>query len=342
MLNKFLESLYNKVFVNVVVSRSQTMVYVEVCTKNRVVQRAEDVFDTTTFNLEMKEFISHYTAESPYSYISFLDTAKDQGAIPTCIKNQIPFYKDLSASLSRCYNNAWTFHSSQEEIYALERRYEKIGVDFIFSPFLALANFFKDKIATNMATFILIQEGYLSLCIFNESELFYAKHLDLDNAVQDEEILIYDDVEIDVDLLDEGIDLDDVDAIEEIDSFEDFGDIEDLDGIEETDDFLESTDVEEELHQEFEKKILVDQEEDGLNEDYQRFLLIQNAINEYYKDSKFESEFIQNIYIADGAGISQDLKRYLEEEMFLDVYVRQINLASSVCDLAKMELGYEV
>lgn len=341
MFNKLFASLYNKVFVNVVVSTTKSTVYVEVCTKDNVIESVEEVFDTNSLNSEMLEYISIYTAESPFFYVSFLDTAIDQGAIPTCVKNKIPYYADTTASISKCYDEKWTYHSSQEEIYSLERRYEKIGIDFIFSPFVVLANFFKDKTANSMAMFILVQDGHISLSIFNESELLYAQHLDLENSYKEDEILIYDDTE-DIDLLDEGIDLDEVDAIEEIDSFEDFGDIEDLDGIEETEDFLESSDVEEEFHQENEEEELPIHEADGLNEDYQRFLLIQSSLSEYYKDTKYESEFVQNVYVADGVGISQDLKRYLEEEMFLDVYVRHIDLASSVCDLAKVELGYEV
>ncbi|MDD3059526.1 MAG: hypothetical protein PHW94_01110 [Sulfurimonas sp.] len=48
---------------------------------------------------------------------------------------------------------------------------------------------------------------------------------------------------------------------------------------------------------------------------------------------------MESVYIADGCGVSQDLKRYLEEEMFLSVYVRKIDLAKQVCELAKAELN---
>lgn len=341
MFNKLFESLYNKVFVNIVVCSSKSTVYIEVCTKNRILQNVEEVFDTTSLSNAMKEFIEVYTAESPYSYISFLDTSIEQGAIPTCEKNKIPYYADTSASISKCYENKWTYFSAQEEIYSIERKYQKIGVDFIFSPFVILANFFKDKTSGALAMYVLIQDGYVSLSIFNNSQLLFAEHLDLHNSVENEDMLI-DDIDEDLDLLNEGIDLDGVDAIEEIDSFEDFGDIEDLDGIEETEAFLESTDVEEKLNEELSEEELPIHEADGFNEDYQRFLLIQSSINEYYQNSKYESEFVQNVYVADGIGVSQDLKRYLEEEMFLDVYVRQIDLASSISDLTKMELGYEV
>ncbi len=77
---------------------------------------------------------------------------------------------------------------------------------------------------------------------------------------------------------------------------------------------------------------------DGFNEDYHRFSLIQSSISDFYKDSKYDSKFIENIYIADSIGISGDLKKYLEEEMFLNVFVRRLDLPAEVCEIAKAEL----
>ena len=336
MISKIFESLYNKVFVNIVVDRDKSTVYVEQFVKGSVADSVEEVFQTTALNNEMLEFISHYTSESPFHYISILDTSIVQGAIPTCAKNKMPYYEDLSSSVSKCFDKKWTFYTSQEELYLIERKYEKIGVDFIFSPFVLLANFFKDKIDNHMALFILVQDNYISLSVFDSTELLFAEHLDLEQDNESDDMLLYDNSE-DIDIVDDGIDLEDIDAMEDIEAFEDFGDIEDLDSIEDADDFLETGDVEEEFHQ-VEEPLPIN-EADGFNEDYQRFLLIQSSVNTFYKDKKYESEFIQNVYIADGIGITQDLKRYLEEEMFMDVYSRRLDIASSLCDVAKLELN---
>jgi len=45
------------------------------------------------------------------------------------------------------------------------------------------------------------------------------------------------------------------------------------------------------------------------------------------------------MYIADGVGVTNDLKKYLEEEMFLNVYVRRAEIDAEVCELTKKELG---
>ena len=336
MLGKFFESLYLKVFVNIVVKSTTTDVYIELCSKNGVIDNIEDDFDTTKVNEDMLDFISSYTRESPFSYISILDMSESQGAIPTCSKNRLSYYYDVSASEYKCHNKKWTYYTSKSDLYEIERVYKDTGVDFVFSPFSILANFFKDKIDSSLAMYILIQDSFVSLSVFDNSELLFAQHLDVENIKENEDLLIDDsDDELD---LEDGIDLEDIDVMDSEDSLDDFGDIEDLDSLEKIDEFSENKDVEEEFYQESENT-LSQNEDTGFNEDYQRFALIQSAINYFYKDDKYDSKFIENVYIADGIGISNDLKRYLEEEMFLSVYVRHLELGVELSELARAEVG---
>ena len=336
MLGKFFESLYLKVFVNIVVKNSTTDVYIELCSSKGVIDNVEDNFNTTNMSEEMLEFITSYTRESPFSYFSLLDVSLFQGAIPTCSKNKLSYYYDISASEYKCHDKKWTYYTSKSDLYDIERRYKDTGIDFVFSPFSVLTNFFKDKVNSHHAMYILVQEGFISLAVFDTSELLFAQHLDMGKITESDDLLIDDSDDI-LDLED-GIDLEDIDVMDADDSLEDFSDIEDLDSLEEIDEFSENKDVEEEFYHE-EDAESAQSDESGFNEDYQRFSLIQSSINHFYKDDKFESQFIENVYIADGVGISSDLKRYLEEEMFLNVYVRHLELGVEVSALAREEVG---
>ena len=336
MLGKFFESLYLKVFVNIVVKNSTTDVYIELCSSKGVIDNVEDSFSTIKMSEEMLDFISSYTRESPFSYVSLLDMSESQGAIPTCSKNRLSYYYDVSASEYKCHDKKWTYYTSKSDLYDIERRYKDTGVDFVFSPFSILASFFKDKVNSHHAMYILVQEGFVSLAVFDNSELLFAQHLDMEKITESDDLLM--DESDDILDLEDGIDLEDIDVMDGDDSLEDFSDIEDLDSLEEIDEFSENKDVEEEFYHE-EGAELAESEEDGFNEDYQRFTLIQSSMNHFYKDDKFESKFIENVYIADGVGISSDLKRYLEEEMFLSVYVRHIELGAEVSELARAEVG---
>jgi len=339
VLSKFLESLYNKVFVNIVVKSKTSDVYMELCSKNKVIDGQQITFSTTSTNDKMINFISSYTKETPYFYISILDMSFEQGAIPTCDKNSLSTYCDLSTSEYKCHDTKWTYYTSKTNLYDVEKRYREIGVDFIFSPFTILSEFFKDKIDSGIALYVLIQETYISLCVFENSQLLFAETLRMKSSLEEEDTHSEDDDDNDPIEIG-GIDLDGVDVLDDMDGMDDlddFSDIEDLDSIEDIDEFSEHKDIEEEFY-ESDEVLSKSSSEDTFTEDYERFTNIQHSLRGYYKNSKYKSAFVESIYIADAVGVSGELKKFLEEEMFLSVYIRHINLGEQLTSLAKKEL----
>jgi len=311
-------------------------VYIEICNKKGVVDSVEDTFKTTTLTESMYQFIESYIKETPYYYISILDTSLTQGVLPSCSKN-LSNNIDMSEFKSICYKNDWKYYTSKFDINSIQKVYSKIGIDYIFSPFILLNNFFKDKIDTHMALFILIEENALSLSVYNNTELLYGIYLDMNHDSITEELMI-DEMGLDDNIDLDDIDLDDIDALEDMDELDDFGDIEDLDSLDEIDEFADARDMEEELTEEAqENKSMPINDTDGFTDDYHRYSMIQSAVNQFYKDDSVNSQFIETVYVADGVGVSGDFKTYLEEEMFLSVYIRNIDLATQVCELAKME-----
>ncbi len=304
MFAKIFEALYPKVFINIIVKHTSTVVYVELYSKKGSANNIHAEFETIQLDGKLLEFIQSYVRESPYYYITLLDCSNLQGALPTCSKDQLSYYYDLSNCEYKCYNGEWIYYTSKSELREIEKIYKETGVDFIFSPFVVLANFFKDNISGNLALYALVQESFISIAVFENSKLLYAEHIDMQTTSEMDGILLTNDVEDD-DLELENID-ESKDAKERL-----------LDG----DDILEEVD------------------NGSFNEDYQRFSLIQTSVAHFYKDEKYESTFLENIYIADAVGVSGDLKKYLEEEMFLNVYIKETKIDAEVCKLAKEELG---
>lgn len=332
MIGKFLETLYTKVFINIIVENLQTVVYVEVCSKKDVLQSTHKVFETTTINSKMYEFVRSFFKETPFCYISVLDKSSNQGAVPTCAPSEMEKFYDINASEYICYSGEWAFYTSEYDLEAIKHEYRSVGLDFIFSPFAIMANFFKDKIENTPAMFVLVEDNYLSFSIFDNSKLLYGEYLNMQHHKDDEDMLIDSLLEDeDVSLGIKGIDIEDMSLDDDSTDFDDFTNIEDLDSADDMDEFSEMQEAQEIVEND------VDISSEGFNEDYQRFSLIQSALNTFYKDSKYESQFIETIYIADGIGTSSELKSYLEEEMFLNVYIRKIDLGVAVCEMAKAE-----
>jgi hypothetical protein len=333
MIAKFLETLYTKVFINIIVENSSTIVYIETCSRDNVINSIEKSFDTTSINAKMYDFIKSCIKQSPFFYISVLDNSPLQGAIPTSVSSEMNKYADMS-SVKYIALKEWAVYTPEYDINAVKHDYRSIGVDFIFSPFLIMFKFFKDKIESTLSMFVLVEDNCLSLSVFDNSKLLYGEYIDMQHQ-KDDDLLMDSSLDEEISLELDSIDLDEIDIDSDIDSLDDFANIEDLDISADIDEFSEAQDIEEIIHAHDERNI----SSDGFNEDYQRFSLIQSSLNSFYKDDKYESKFIENIYIADSIGVSSDLKGYLEEEMFLNVYVRKINLSVEVCDMAKAELN---
>jgi len=340
VLGKLFEAIYLKVFVNIVAKRFTTIVYIETYSKKGVESSVEEEFETLELDTKMYEFITAYTKESPYYYIAVLDMSHSQGAVPTCSKNRMQYYTDIEDMEYKCHNNSWSYYTSKSALRDIRKRYADIGVDYIFSPYSVLSYFFKDKIDAKLAMYILVQENFLSLAIFENSQLLYAHHLDMMTKDDFDGIHLEED-EDSSDLLlgdDEAIELDDVSISDDgTTELEDFANIEDLDSIEEIDEFSESKDIEEELLESTD--VLEEADETKFNEDYQRFTLVQASVGQFYKDERYESRFVENVYVADSVGVTNDFKKYLEEEMFFNVYIRRTDVALEVCELTKRELG---
>ncbi len=339
-LSKVIENLYLKVFVGIVVSAEKYDVMIEMVKGSDVKERMMKSFPHPGGKGEMQTFIETYTDESPFYYISLLHPMPDQGALPTCSSKRAEDFFDLSTSITLCQDKKWMLYAAKPDLDQLRKEYKNPGLDFIFSPFVVMRRFFKDKIKLGLAFFILAQPESISLAVFKGGSLLFAEQIameaeedDLFNDMNDEAVSLS--FELDADGLEEGIDLDDINAIDDLEGLDDLNDIEDLDAVGDLEAFEEH--MPEPVSVIEEHSAVSEEEPQGFNEDFKRFQIIQNGLNNYYSDGKFDQQFIESVYVADACGVTDDLKHYLEEELFMKVYIRRIDLAAEVVDLAKVE-----
>jgi hypothetical protein len=242
-------------------------------------------------------------------------------------------------------------YAEKSELTALQKRFKSNGLDFIFSPFLILSHFFKEKLEGKTSLFVLIQKDDLSLSIFNEGKLLFAKHFNLsksdDNQSSNKEETHAIDESLDFDEDEEdglSINLDDIDALEELDALDDLDNLQDLDDLDDIDDI---EDFEESLNEAVEQSEIAleeaktkhDSKIDNFGEEYKNFQLIQVALNEFYSDEKYNNQFVEEIYIASAEESSQDLVKFLEEELFVSVYKRTIELEKELVEMAIREVN---
>lgn len=335
--------LYNEVYINIVQGSDETVIYVEELDSKGQSNSFEDRFNSSGKS-DIYEYINKYITKSPIHYISILDPSLSQGVAPTCSSQEMKKFCDLGQVEHVCVDDSWVLYTSKLDLLELQGRYKKTGIDFVFSPFIILNKFFSDKIKGDLTLYILVSEDYMALSIFENAQLKFGVLLDMqrDEDSSDELMMDVDDVddeeELILDDIDSGsVDLDDIDVDDDdIGGFDELDDLDDMDGFDDMDDF-DSDELDEDTFSSTEKQLDDIVEQSSFGEDYHRFSLIQGAVNSFYKDSKYDSDFVQSVYVADGIGLSGEFKKFLEEEMFLSVFIRKVDIAQEMSELAKEE-----
>lgn len=342
-LSKLVERLYPKVFVGITTSHTGLQAVVEISQKGKIKERRSKSFESLEVE-PLETFLAPYLAESPLNYIAILGNADDQGALPVCDTKEAAAFIDTSTAITLCQNRQWMLYAHKSGLDALRKRFEPLEFDYIFSPFSVLEHFFADKIAEEEALYVLVEEDAVSVAVFFDGVLVYGRRLGM---LPEEELSIagagdVDAVrlsfELDADGIEEGLELDDINAIDDLDDLEDLREIEDLDAAADLESFTEQeeiavTSLEDESYDN-------DDSLQGFDKNYTRFHLIQRALQHFYTEPKYDNRFVESVYVADGCGMGEDLKNYLEEELFMKVYVRKVDIPSEIADLAKSEMMY--
>jgi hypothetical protein len=337
IVSKIMQALYLKIYINIVASKTKTEIYACSIKGGKIKDEKSRSFEGEELSKDMLNFIQSFISDSPYYYISLLDRSKTQGAVPTCKLENFLGSVNKEDYKTFC-NNDWTGYSSKVDLIYLEKHYAKIGLDFIFSPFSIIENFFQDKIIGERALYVLVQEESIAISIFEGSQLKFAQFVELSTKKVEHAISIEEPKEELFTLDDEPtlVNLEDIDIDEEFGDLDDLTNIQDLDSMDEFDDFTEvkvksGTGLFEEPFKKQEENAY------SFDEDYKRFTAIKDALKLYYTDEKYDNNFIESVYVGAACELNHTLKNYLEEELFLKVYIRQVEICAEVFELARRE-----
>lgn len=343
-----IERFFRKIFIAIVQDGGMYHVKVNAYKQKKSLYTQSKVFEGETSERDMRLYLNKYFEESPLHYVALLNPKPQQGAVSGCADHKIDEVEELNGTKTLCRNNKWLLYASLRELDALQSEYKKIGLDFIFSPFSVLEHFFADKIQGGFAMYALAQKDSFSVAIFENGRLDYAHHYPLharDVSKTEEDESSVGDFSVGISEIAESeknISLDDIESLDDLDildELDDLSDIEDLDAIEEIAEFSEDEPTIEEMRQSAFHPEEAKNQMDRFNNDYHRFELIQRTLTHFYGTEQCQNRFVETVYIADAYGSGSDLKRYLEEELFLNVLIRNIDLSDEVIALAMIEEG---
>jgi len=336
--------MFHKIFVAIIPVKDGHDVVILTRKNKKIIDTVRRHFVGDTPSNAMNNFILERIDSSPFFYISTLNLYPNQGAYngwerPSAHDEEIAGIKVLYR------DNEWSQYASHEDLGRLRTTYSGVGLDFIFSPFSMIEYYFADKIKNGIALYAYAMPNLFSIAIFDSGKLDYAYHYshsysDLMEAEEDAATLTFASP-----LLEEEDDsivrLDDLEEFDELDMIDDLdllSDLADLDELGDVNEFSEDSPTLEEKRLDKEQGMTVIKGEiDESNEEYRRFEFIQKTLARFYASEQCRNRFIETVCIADSGNGGDELKRYLEEELFLNVLIRHVDASEGINALAQLE-----
>ncbi len=332
-ISKIIQKKFSNVFIAVVAEKNEYVLRYIVVKNGKIITNEDKRFpmdEDKKLSSDIKEFLTSLQNSYKFVYISYLLDSIGQNCVPTCDEKEFIKYNiDKEKIIQVCIENRWTAYSLKSDIEWIKSVFEVSGIDFIYSPFVILNDFIKNKkqkIKSNL--FLLYTENFITLMIFDKDDLVFSAffkipYKEFDFSQDDDEPKPEESESII-----EGIELDNIESEDE--EFDGFVDITKLD---------DDTGVEEEILESAKEDVATSTLDDL--ELYGRevviFKFISSAIEEYYKNDMYESEFLEEIIIYNDSNISNDIITMIENDLFLDVEIHSIDIKEEMINMSIKE-----
>jgi hypothetical protein len=292
-------------------------IYVKKIKNSKVIYRAKKSFDLESkekLSKEVIKYLNDLQAEHEQTYISLFLITLGQGAIPGCNSGAFEkFGVDRKNVKSICIDKEFSIYASLIDIQWVDKIFQKVGLDFIYSPFLILNNFIKkEMVEDEVKLYILNTHNCLTIMIKKGKKLLYGS---LFNIAKEENLLHED--------------FDSVDSSSEINLEEEL--FEELD---------EDIDSELKEMQEFDDGSAYDEDlNNHLSQlDVRLVKYLDASLKEFYHSELYESAFISKVKIYDDAGMNEEVIAHIENELLLDTSAENISILDVIIDIAEKEV----
>jgi len=304
--------------VSVALLENSCKVHVKKIKNSKVIHRAKKSFDIQSkdqLSAEVINYLNTLQSEHEQTYIALFLNTLGQGAISGCSTGTYEkFGVDKKNVKSICIDKEFTIYASLIDIQWVDKIFQKVGLDFIFSPFLILNHFVKkETLEEEVKLYILNTHNGLTIMIKQGKKLLYGSFFN----VAKEENMLYEDFE--------STESDSVENMEE--ELFDVFDMDDDSEIEEMQEFDEGAEFDEvELNSTLSLM------------DARLVKYLDASLKEFYHSDLYESAFISKVKIYDDAGMSTDVIKYIENELLLDTSAENINILEVISEIAEEEV----
>lgn len=335
-LSKVFQKYLSNIFVSIVKDNNEWNIYSKVIKNGTIKDKSSQTFEISNNDelpVKMKAYLEKIQMDYNFAYISLFLDSMGQGAIngTTAIdfeKNSI----DMKSVSHFDIDNKWSVYASYIDINSAKKLFNKVGLDFIYSPFMVQNQLIKSqKLKEKPTLYILNHQDSVTISVFENGNLLFGAYFQTTTDIGISGV----DEDWEHEAEEEGLDdLVELDPIEnDTTELSDLDDLDDLDEDESSEDF-------EELKSD-DKNSDIDNADSSLElygKDTLIYKYLISSINEFYRNSLYKSNFIQTIVIDDGYEVSSDLIDMIENDLLMEIEMNKININEIVCDMSKMEV----
>ena len=332
-ISKIIQKRFSNVFIAVLAEKNEYILRYIVVKNEKIIINEDKRFpmdENKKLSSDIKEFLTSLENSYKFVYISYLLDSIGQNCAPTCNDKELSKYHvDKDKIVKICIDKKFSAYSLKSDIEWVKEIFDDTGIDFIFSPFVILHNFIHDKKQKTKSTlFLLYAENFITLLIFDKDLLVFSAFFKIpfkefnfsegDDELKPEEENIVD-----------GIELESIESEDE--EFEGFVDITKFDD--------DETDMEEEILESAKEDVATStlDELELYGREVVIFKFISSAIEEYYKNDMYDSEFLEEIIIYNDSNISNDIITMIENDLFLDVELHSIDIKEEMINMSIKE-----
>lgn len=337
-LMKMIRPFFATVIAGIEVDHKLCSIAVNFYRRGQLLETQTKEFKTNPGELPIQavRYIKKIRAKNPFTYVSTLSYSITQGVINS--DKEEDFQKhgvNCNEIVYKRFDNNWSVYVPNEGVAETKKRFLKLGADFVISPFMILYRLAKDTFQDSCKLYVLFQRSNMTLIVTKqdagvlfggyyvlESEIDLGLSVVKHSLSEDEDDIRKTDIESDLQ--------------NELSSIENVVDLE-----------SESTNDDELI-----KVLKNDEGDEGSHEgdeesskgddldDFSRIntaaKFIQSALNEFYSNELYNSEFINQIVIFNPHDIAQETLQQIQQITMLEVQVLS-------CDISKelANLGYE-
>lgn len=340
-ISKIIQERMSNVFVAIILEGDKYKIKTDIFKNGEVVKSEEKDFKTEAhqdISGYMKKYLKQIQKDYRFVYISYYLDSTGQGAISGYTAKD---FSDHSVDIKSVHrlniDKSWSAYASFIDINWIKNCFEEPGIDFIYSPFVILNDIIKkDGFKQKPTLYMINTDDSFVLGVFKENDLLFGyfskveENKDIPSYDYEEEIQEWEEKKPE-----EGVET--LISLDDIDSDEDFGDIGSLD---------EDDDIELESTQGLSFLDVIDGEEDKRAElelfgkDIILYKNLKKAIDRYYKNDIYKSEFVEDLVIYDdSSGMTKDIIDMIESDLFLNIEIKKVDIRNSMIELSHQEVG---